>query len=74
MMADTNTRILFRLWGKAYDDSKRFSRAWRTPEDGEAQPKDHANVSITQREIEQLLCTATNYSSKEVYDNPVEFA
>ena len=74
MMADTNTRILFRLWGKAYDDSKRFSRAWRALEDCEVQPKDHANVSITQREIEQLLCTATDYSVKGMYNNPTRIA
>ena len=74
MMSDSNTRILFRLWGKAYDDSKRFSSARRTLEDGEAQPKDHANVSITQREIEQLLCTATDYSVKGMYNNPTRIA
>jgi hypothetical protein len=74
MMADTNTRILFRLWGKAYDDSIRFSRACRTIEDGESQPKDHAKVSITKREIEQLLCTATDYSAKGMYDNPMRIA
>jgi len=74
MMADTNTRILFRLWGKAYDDSKRFSRAWKTLYDCETQPKDHANVSITQREIEQLLCTATDYSVKGMYNNPTRIA
>jgi hypothetical protein len=73
-MADTNKRILTRLWEKAYDDSKRFSPAWRTLEDGTAQSENHAHVKITQREIEQLLFTATDYSSKEVYDNPMEFA
>ena len=73
-MADTNKRILFRLWGKAYDDSKRFNRAWGTLEHGETQSNNLAKISITQREIEQLLCTATNYSSKKVYDNPMAFA
>jgi hypothetical protein len=70
-LADTNKRILFRLWGKAYDDSKRFSR-WRTLV--ESQPRNQAHVSITQHEIEQLLYTATDYSSREVYDNPMKFA
>jgi hypothetical protein len=62
------------LWEKAYDDSKRFSRAWRTLEEGKAESNNHAHVKITQREIEQLLLTATDYSSKEVFDNPMEFA
>jgi hypothetical protein len=73
-MADTNKMILFRLWGKAYDDSKRFNRAWRTPDDTDAQSINHAHISITQREIEQLLHIATNYSSEAVYDNHREFA
>ena len=73
-MADTNKRILTRLWEKAYDDSKRFSRAWITLEEGKAESNNHAHVKITQREIEQLLFTATDYSSKEVFDNPMEFA
>jgi hypothetical protein len=73
-MADTNKRILCRLWGKAYDDSKRFNRAWGNLDDVDAQPKNRAHISITQREIEQLLCTATNYSSKEVYYSPMEFS
>jgi hypothetical protein len=73
-MADTNKMILFRLWGKAYDDSKRFNRAWRTVDDTEAQSMKHAHISITQREIEQLLYMATNYASMEVYDNHREFA
>jgi hypothetical protein len=80
-MADTNKRIMFRLWGKAYDDSKRFNRAWRTLDgidahtsNHAAHTSNHAYISITQREIEQLLCTATNYSSMAVYDHPMEFA
>jgi hypothetical protein len=74
-MADTNKRILFRLWGKAYDDSKRFNRAWRTPDGIDAHTtSNHAYISITQREIEQLLCMATSYSSMAVYDHPMEFA
>jgi len=73
-MADTSKRIMFRLWGKAYDDCKRFNRAWRTLDDIDAQPKNHAHISITQREIEQLLCTATDYSVKGMYDNPMRIA
>ena len=73
-MADTNTRILFRLWGKAYDDSKRFSRAWRTLEIGNAQPKNYAHVSITQREIKLLLCAVTDNSCTGVSDNPTGMA
>ena len=73
-MADTNKMILFRLWGKAYDDSKRFNRAWKTVDHTEAQSINHAQISITQREIEQLLYMATNYASMEVYDNHREFA
>jgi hypothetical protein len=73
-MADTNKRIMFRLWGKAYDDSKRFNRAWRTLDDVDGRPTNHAFIAITQREIEQLLCTATDYSSMAVYDQPMEFA
>ena len=73
-MADINKRILFRLWGKAYDDSKRFSCAWRPVQDGEAQSNNLADISITQREIEQFLIAATNYSSKDVYANPMAFA
>ena len=34
----------------------------------------HAQISTTQREIEQLLYVATNYASMEVYDNDREFA
>jgi len=75
MMADTKKQILFRLWGKCYDDSKRFSNAWATLDGAGAQPvKNHSRVSITQREIEQLLCTATNYSPTEAFDYPTEFA
>jgi len=75
MMADTNKSILFRLWGKAYDDSTRFSNAWGTLDGAGSQTvKNQARVSITQREIEQLLCTATDYSPKEAYDYPTEFA
>jgi hypothetical protein len=73
-MADTNKMILFRLWGKAYDDSKRFNRAWRTLDDTDTQPMNHAHISITQREIEQLLYIATDYSSTSVYDHHGEFA
>jgi hypothetical protein len=72
-MADTNKRILFRLWGKCYDDSQRFSNAWRTVNDTGTH-KNHAHVAITQREIEQLLCTATDYSSSGVYANPMGIA
>jgi len=67
-MADTNKMILFRLWGKAYDDSKRFQPAWRTLDDTD-QAMNHANISITQREIEQLLCIAAKNSSMAVYDH-----
>jgi hypothetical protein len=77
-MADTNKRILFRLWGKAYDDSKRFNRAWKTLDDIDSQPNNQAHISVTQREIEQLLgmatAMATDYSSMEVQDDPMEFA
>jgi len=73
-MADTSKIIMFRLWGKAYDDCKRFNRAWRTLDDIDAQPKNHAHISITQREIEQLLCRATDYSVKGMYDNPMRIA
>ena len=77
-MADTSKRLMFRLWGKAYDDCKRFNRAWRTLDDIDAQPNNHAHISITQREIEQLLGMATamapDYSSMEVQDDPMEFA
>jgi hypothetical protein len=73
-MADTNKRILFRLWGKAYDDSKRFNGAWKTLDDVAGRPMNHAFISITQREIEQLLCMATDFSSMAVDDHPMEFA
>ena len=73
-MADTNKRVLLRLWGKAYDDSNRFNRAWRTLDGIDAHTSNHAYISITQREIEQLLGTATNYSSMGVHDHPMEFA
>jgi hypothetical protein len=77
-MADTNKRIMFRLWGKAYDDCKRLNIAWRTLDDIDAQPKNRAHISITQREIEQLLgmatAMATDYSSTEVQGGPMEFA
>ena len=73
-MADTNKMILFRLWGKAYDDSKRFNCARRTLDDTDTQPMNHAHISITQREIEQLLYIATEYSSTAVCDHYREFA
>jgi hypothetical protein len=73
-MADTNKMILFRLWGKAYDDSKRFHCARRTLDDTDTQPMNHAHISITQLEIEQLLYTATDYFSTAVYDHHREFA
>jgi hypothetical protein len=73
-MADTNKMILFRLWGKAYDDSKIFDHAQRTLNDTDTQPMNHAHIAITQREIEQLLYIATEYSSPAVYDHHREFA
>jgi hypothetical protein len=73
-MSDTSKRITFRLWGKAYDDSKRFNRAWKTQDNVDGQPRNHAYISITQREIEQLLDTATDYASMSVCDHPMEFA
>jgi hypothetical protein len=76
-MADTNKRIMFRLWGKAYDDCKRLNIAWGTLDDIDAQPKNRAHISITQREIEQLLGMATAMGtdfSTEVQGDPMEFA
>jgi hypothetical protein len=73
-MADTSKVILFRLWGKAYDDSKRFSQTWRNTDDSEASPVNLAHISIKQREIEQLLHIATQFYSMAVCDNHKEFA
>ena len=73
-LASIAKRLLFRIWGTAYDDSKRFSGTWKTLQDDEAHPKNRAHIDIKQIEIEQLLSQATNYHSKEVYDNPMEFA
>ena len=75
-LADTNKRILFRLWGKCYSDSARFSFAWRASEDSACQPNTRkSRVAITQAEVEQMLTFgAADYSSKEVSENPVQFA
>jgi hypothetical protein len=75
MLSDPKTRILSRLWNKAYDDAARW-RACRTLQAGEAQPKEHANVAITQREIGHLLlCTSTDFSvTGMLSDNPLRIA
>ncbi|KAJ1466457.1 hypothetical protein T484DRAFT_2478116 [Baffinella frigidus] len=73
-MRETNQRIVYRLWGKACGDSKRFICAWKSL-DGAVRVHTtmQGHVSITLCEIEQLLCAATDYPSREVYDSPMEF-
>jgi hypothetical protein len=73
-MRDTNQRIVYRLWGKAYGDSKRFSCVWKSLDGARVHTTMQGHVAITLCEIEQLLRAATDYPSKEVYDNPMEFA
>lgn len=73
-MRDTNQRIAYRLWGKAYGDSKRFICAWKSIDGATVHTTMKGHVAITLCEIEQLLHAATDYPSREVYDNPMEFA
>ena len=73
-MRETNQRIVYRLWGKAYGDSKRFNCAWKSLDGVTVHTKTQSRVALTLREIEELLRAATDYPSKEIFDNPMEFA
>jgi hypothetical protein len=73
-MRDTNQRIAYRLWGKAYGDSKRFICAWKSIDGATVHTTMKGHVAITLCEIEQLLRAATDYPSEEMYENPMDFA